>query len=415
MSLIIQKKSLDSHKLMPGEVPFDVAEIFFSRTDERGVIQAGNGVFRRVSGFEWEALRGAPHRLVRHPDMPKAVFWLLWETLKSGKALGAYVKNRSKDGRFYWVYAIASPTEGGFMSVRIKPTSALHQQVITLYDEVLEAEKGGMAPEDSAQLLLQKIEALGFANYTVFSSVALSTEMRERAKRIERPLESWQNRFTAMADAIMQIQRETGEMLEAFRAIRTVPMNMRILASRLENAGGPISAISVNYGAMLDEMTTWVQTFSRGTNSPFARIRDSILTGQFLAFVALVQLEMSQRFGRQSSNSGIDLNIPDEARRLRAQAADYRDRATQALKVVEMEAGHLARSVLDMKRYVTGLSSTRMMCKIESATLEQSGEALAGIVDQLDYCQTAIETRLSHISELNGLIQSNTAMLRATA
>ncbi len=415
MTKMIQKKSLDSHKLIPGEVPFDVSELFFSRTDERGIIQSGNGVFRRVSGYEWDKLRGAPHKLVRHPDMPKGLFWLMWETLKSGNAIGAYVKNRSKDGRFYWVFAIASPTEGGYMSVRIKPTSQLHQRVITMYEELVAEEDAGLSPEDSAKRLQEKIQEMGFANYTIFSSIAITTEVQERAKRIERPLESWQHRFKSMSDAIMEIQGETDAMLEAFRSIRTVPMNMRILASRLENAGGPISAISVNYGSMLDEMTSWVHAFSGGAVSPFSRIRDSILTGQFLAFFAMIQIEMTQRFGRQTRNAESDVNIPEEAARLKAQATEYRERATEALKVVELEAGHLARSVLDMKRYVTGLSSTRMMCKIESATLEESGDALSGIVDQLDYCQDAIETRLARISELNGLIQSNTAMLRATA
>lgn len=415
MTMTVQKHSLHGHQLMAGEVPFDVAEMFFSRTDERGVIQAGNGVFRRVSGYDWEALRGAPHKLVRHPDMPRGVFWLMWDEMKKGRAIAAYVKNRSRDGRFYWVLAVASPTDGGFMSVRIKPTSEILQTIIPLYNELLEAEQGGLQPEESAALLLRKLGGLGYVNYMMFSSFALTKEVQSRAKRIEKPLESWQNRFSAMATAILEINNETKEMLDAFRAIRTVPMNMRILASRLENAGGPISAISVNYGAMLDEMTNWVHTFSRGADSPFARIRDSILTGQFLAFVALVQTEMTRRFGTQTANSSTEVDVPAESRRLKMQATEYRDRATRALKVVELEAGNLARSVLDMKRYVTGLSSTRMMCKIESATLEESGEALAGIVDQLDFCQHAIESRLARISELNGLIQSNTAMLRATA
>jgi aerotaxis receptor len=65
-----------------------------------------------------------------------------------------------------------------------------------------------------------------------------------------------------------------------------------------------------------------------------------------------------------------------------------------------------------MKRYVTGLSSTRMMCKIENAALANSGEALAGVVEQLDACQNEIEARLSRIVELNAVIQSNTSMLR---
>lgn len=414
MNLTIQKKSLDSHKLIPGEVPFDVGEMFFSRTDDAGIIASANPIFRRVSGHELDALQGAPHQIVRHPDMPRAVFHLMWRSLQSGQSFGAYFKNKSKDGRFYWVFSVTTPTEGGYSSIQIKPTSALHQKIIPLYEEILAAEQGGLSADDSAALLLRRLEDMGFASYLVFVSIALCTEMQERAKRTERPLETWQNRFQSMAHAILQIQQETDEMLGAFRQIRTVPMNMRILASRLENAGGPISAISVNYGSMLDEMTKWVQTFTRGTDSPFSRIRDSILSGQFLAFVALIETDMAQVLTRQNgTNHGLD--IPAETQRLRRQAKAKRADATQALKVVEVEAGNLARSVLDMKRYVTGLSSTRMMCKIESATLEHSGEALAGIVDQLDFCQNAIETRLSRISEFNGLIQSNTAMLRATA
>ncbi|MEC3862904.1 PAS domain-containing protein [Mesobacterium sp. TK19101] len=416
MTILDRKRSFDHLSLLPGEVPFDIAEMFFSRTDERGVIQACNGVFRRVSGYEWAQMRGAPHKIVRHPDMPKGVFWLFWQVLKSGQPIGAYVKNRSADGRFYWVFAVAAPSNDGYVSVRLKPTSPLHGKVIALYEDLLADEQDGLTPEQSAGRLQQRIAEMGYTNYANFSSVALMTEMREQLSRTERSPESWQHRFLTMSDAIMQVQVETSEMLHAFRTIRTVPMNMRILASRLENAGGPISAISINYGAMLDEMTAWVHAFSHGKDSPFARIRDSIFTGQFLACAAALQVQMAQRFGRQTSSlTNDEIDVPGESARLRQQALDYRKRAAEALKVVELEAGNLARSVLDMNRYVTGLSSTRMMCKIESAALEDSGEALAGIVHQLDYCQQAIETHLARISEMNGLIQSNTAMLRATS
>lgn len=98
---------------------------------------------------------------------------------------------------------------------------------------------------------------------------------------------------------------------------------------------------------------------------------------------------------------------------LQAEAKMFRKSAGEALKVVESEATRLGRSVLDMKRYVTGLSSTRMMCKIESAALNGSGDSLSGIVDQLDAGQDEIEARLARIVELNTIIQSNTAMLRA--
>ncbi|CAN0187436.1 unnamed protein product [Chrysoparadoxa australica] len=66
-----------------------------------------------------------------------------------------------------------------------------------------------------------------------------------------------------------------------------------------------------------------------------------------------------------------------------------------------------------MNRFVTGLSSTRMMCMIESASLSESGTALTGIVEQLDSCQEEIEQRLARVMDLNAVIQNNTSMLRS--
>jgi len=59
------------------EVTFDPAELFFSRTNSNGVIRSGNDVFQRISGYPWDALLGAPHNIIRHPDMPEGVFSLL--------------------------------------------------------------------------------------------------------------------------------------------------------------------------------------------------------------------------------------------------------------------------------------------------------------------------------------------------
>ncbi len=402
-------------RTMSGEVPFDIKQIFFSRTDKRGAIMAANGLFQRISGFEWEELINAPHKIMRHPDMPKAVFHLMWEMLKAEKVVGAYVKNRTKDGRHYWVYVVAAPTNDGYISVRIKPTSPLLESVKTLYADVCAAEAKGMKPPEAAEVLLAGLKALGYDSYAVFQGHALASEVNERTRRLDLVQEHISKRFQMMAEAIHEVQRETAEMTVVFNAIRTVPMNMRILASRLENAGGPISAISVNYGSMLDEMATWVRTFVEGPESTFARIRGAILQGQFLAFLWELQREAIQKFGQQTGNQSEAVDITAENTRLAEQAAHYKREAASALHIVEVEATRLSRSVLDMKRYVTGLSSTRMMCKIESATLTGSGESLVGIVDQLDACQDEIETRLARIVELNTVIQSNTTMLRALA
>ncbi|WP_229673308.1 PAS domain-containing protein [Salipiger pallidus] len=397
-----------------GEVPFETGSMFYSRTDRRGVIIEGNSVFRRISGFGWEELKGAPHKLVRHADMPTGVFHLFWERLKAGKQVSAYVKNKTKDGRHYWVLAVAWPIPDGYISVRIKPHTELFASVREIYAEMRRAElEDGVTPARSCEALLAALQEHGFETYDAFMSAALSRELEERSKRTGIALDSRQQRFLTMVHTINQIREETDAMTEIIKAIRTVPMNMRILASRLENAGGPISAISVNYGSMLDEMATWVHEFVEGRDSTYIRMRETIERGQFLVCAAVMQREMSTLFEEDMRGAPNTAALQADQQTLRTEATQFGKLSDEALKVVETEATRLGRSVLDMKRYVTGLSSTRMMCKIESATLNGSGDSLSGIVDQLDAGQDEIEARLAKIVELNTIIQSNTAMLRA--
>ena len=108
-----------------------------SRTDEKGLITYVNDDFVEASGFTRAELIGEPHNMVRHPDMPPEAFRDMWATLKQGKPWGGIVKNRRKDGGFYWVKAMATPlSSGGYMSVRtaagvpeMRAASALYEQM----------------------------------------------------------------------------------------------------------------------------------------------------------------------------------------------------------------------------------------------------------------------------------------------
>ncbi|KHQ55182.1 PAS domain-containing protein [Mameliella alba] len=396
------------------EAQFHLTELFYSRTDERGIIKAGNCVFQRVAAYPWEEMLGAPHKLIRHPDMPKGVFHLLWDRIKAGKPTGAYVKNRSKTGRYYWVFALVSPADGGYISTRIKPSSELFATVSGLYADLLSREKeDGLSPRDSAEALLAVIRAQGFSSYDTFQSHALATEFEARATATGQGIDPLQRRFLEMSRAIAQVGVETADLTESFKVIRTVPMNMRIIASRLENAGGAISAISVNYSQMLEEMSTWVKTFVDGDACVFARMRDAILCGQFLGFATAVEHEMIECFDTNAALYPDCMDAKVEMAEVAAHRQKFLDETVASLVRVEAEAKRFARSVLDMKRYVTGLSSTRMMCKIESASLSESRKELEGIVEQLDACQKGIEQRLGRMTELNAVIQTNTAMPRA--
>ena len=120
------------------EFIYPEGETLVSTTDLKGRITYCNPAFVRVSGYAREELIGQPHNLIRHPDMPPEAYRDLWATIQSGRPWSAMVKNRRKDGGFYWVMANVTPVvEGGrvngYMSVRTRPTRAQVASAEQLY------------------------------------------------------------------------------------------------------------------------------------------------------------------------------------------------------------------------------------------------------------------------------------------
>lgn len=115
--------------------------VLVSRTDLVGKITFVNQAFIEISGYSNEELVGSPHKLVRHPDMPKEAFADLWKTIKSGKPWEGMVKNRTKEGGYYWVRANVTPLIEhdqvvGYMSIRSKPTRSDVDAATKIYEEM---------------------------------------------------------------------------------------------------------------------------------------------------------------------------------------------------------------------------------------------------------------------------------------
>ena len=99
----------DDNQLTGTQTEFQRGTILVSKTTPTGVIIYANPDFCEVAGFELSELLGRPHNMIRHPDMPRAVFSLMWETLKSGREFFGYIVNRCADGNHYWVFAHVVP------------------------------------------------------------------------------------------------------------------------------------------------------------------------------------------------------------------------------------------------------------------------------------------------------------------
>ncbi len=122
-------------------------DMIVSKGDAEGNITYANPIFFKISGYSQAELMDQPHSILRHPDMPKVIFKYLWDNLKAGKDVTAYVKNLCKDGSYYWVLAnvrVAKNPDGSFrnyVSTRKNITPAAKAAIGDLYAKLLEIEK----------------------------------------------------------------------------------------------------------------------------------------------------------------------------------------------------------------------------------------------------------------------------------
>lgn len=129
------------------ERTFGEDEVIVSKTDTRGFITYANDVFLRVAAYREEEVLGRPHSIIRHPDMPRTVFKLLWDTISAGEEIFAYVDNLAGDGAHYWVLAHVTPSFDargritGYHSNRRCPSRAAVRAVAPLYGQLLAAER----------------------------------------------------------------------------------------------------------------------------------------------------------------------------------------------------------------------------------------------------------------------------------
>ncbi|MEJ2763532.1 PAS domain-containing protein [Photobacterium sp. MCCC 1A19761] len=149
-----------------------------TKTNLEGKITYANRTFMRVANYSELELLGKDHNLIRHPDMPKGVFYGMWKTLKSGEEFFGFVKNSTADGNYYWVFANITPDHLngqmiGFYSVRRYASKAAIQEIERIYQKMREIEQSAgnkQAGETSWQWLADQIQRehqMGYEEYVL--------------------------------------------------------------------------------------------------------------------------------------------------------------------------------------------------------------------------------------------------------
>lgn len=380
------------------EREFGINEMFFSRTDLRGIITFANDVFIRISGYPKSEVEAAPHNIIRHPDMPKAVFKLLWSTIKSGDVIVAYVKNMSADGSYYWVLATVLPIGEEYLSIRIKPTSPLLKAVEDIYKRVLADEKEN-GIESSSKLLLDLIQDAGFNDYKSFMIEALVTEIKsldeqqdskednnlrtglcsEVSKLSQESLSKYKDIFYIIAGvqkSNFDLDSKTKTLFDRFIDFQLVSLNMRVLAGRMGEEGAAIGVISENFQNIIASIELYLSEFSLNLRE----LLQSIHTLNLEISLVRLQVKMISFFIQEylncdkgnsqiSSVAGSQLSLNSNI--FTEISRSYSKKISLRVFDIHKQLNHFIRASSEMKKITSTIGIMSQMGSIETARIQQ--------------------------------------------
>ncbi|MFN8204683.1 MAG: PAS domain-containing protein [Solirubrobacteraceae bacterium] len=392
------------------ERTFALDELFISTTDAKGIVRSGNRVFSRVAAYAQDEMVGTNHNLIRHPDMPRAAFRLLWDWIGAGQPVAVYVKNLAKDGRFYWVMAVVAPVDGGYVSVRMKPTSPFFALAQELYGALLaverEVENGNVrrrkdAIAASAEKLGELLADAGYPSYEAFMHAALVAEVAAREAAMEgdrrrpgadaaqdpelAPLqEACARMHESLQSAIGLLDRVTrlGERLEQrarFAAelaadIRLFSINAQLAADRLGDRGSALQAVAGLMRARSQAANPVIERVSAGLRDATGSLGDmgfGLAAGMLQSEMLLVYLDELAADSARRHDAADDLWALAQAGEVAVDRL-FRTRAAahDALAAVAAHGEQLAAEL-------RAIRALEVNGRIEAAHVSSSGDAAA--------------------------------------
>ncbi|MGN6367901.1 MAG: PAS domain-containing protein [Phycisphaerae bacterium] len=347
------------------ESPFRIEELFFSTTDRKGIITFGNDIFVRVSRYAAAELLGKPHKIIRHPDMPAVAFWLVWSRLLNGQEVVAYVKNKAKDGSFYWVCAFIAPINNGFLSIRLKPSSPFFAHVQALYKQLREAEaaveaKGGTRKEAMAvsrPMLESAVHSLGFGDYEELMHQILPAEVA--ARRAVLPRTESANSDAALSETLRRLTLDCNALKSTVGGLLNSVDSFLQLGRRLSSEGENVRKLGSH-----------LQLLSLN-----AQIRAATLTAQGGALQVIAH-QMSRTTRGVSDSARNVVNVITSAIRTLNAAAFHITTGELSLEMMSSFLGELAADK-DPSRIAGMHQNIAQLAHVVRESLQQS-TALAG-------------------------------------
>lgn len=419
------------------ESSFYYNELFFSITDSKSTIQFANDVFLRVAKYSTDEILGQYHNLIRHPDMPKAAFKIMWDYLNAKQSVAVYVKNLAKDGSYYWVTALVFPCEGGYLSIRLKPGSPVFGIVKNIYKKTLAYEHELMnsyskaeVVQKSTEFLLTLLKDQGFNSYNQFMRFALLQEILNRNKHLPKKqhvrakepgtklsLETLEmvslilSEFVTYTNQLHKIHSRLDEhshfLLELSKNIQAISQNARLQSSKLDRDDQSLFVVAESMGEQtkrgeqsLSELISSLQNL----HIIFTDLSFDIISSE-------LQVEMTRTYMQElkvSEEVSVQLIEGEKAINLLNSAFVPRlKRVYSAIHEIPAKQAELLGKLNTIEQFLTILRYIYVSGKVEISRLRSSELKFGETFEQL---RLEIDAAENHLQTLRQVMNENTIL-----
>lgn len=415
------------------ERPLTCDQRLISTTDTEGKITYCNQSFIDISGYSREELIGSSHNIVRHPDMPASVFALMWRYLRRGKNWTGIVKNRCKNGDYYWVNAYVTPIREngkvvGYESVRIKPTAAQVERATMLYLRINQGKRAvawcRWIKHWAGQLAVPFIAlgVAGLAAMLVSSSWGLAVSMagllitgvvgiNQQEARLRKTLSRVPEAF---ADPVVALtfSDHIGAQAETEMALISTEAQLRTALTRL-----------TDYAEQLDRAATETGVLAQKTQSELEAQRSEA------ELTAAAMVEMAASVDEVATNVQHTVEQAQSAYSLSQQGDDISSKASEVISVllgtvteISEAVNHLAKETQSIASAATIIQAiadqTNLLAlnaAIEAARAGDQGRGFAVVADEVRSLATKTRQSTLHIQAIIDALRSSAEQAVAIA
>lgn len=330
----------------------------------------------------------AAYGVTPHPDMPDGVYSRMNLRLQNFVGAAGYYYCVTADGQPFWIAVGLYPTTNGIIACHFQVTSPSLSPFVKFFAYLKRAEQAGLDPEQSAKQLLELMVKEGVSDYRAVAAGVMMEEMGKRCRTRQRPQYLELQLLNEMLETLRLIETYGKDIGAKSERSKLIPHKLKLQAAKLEGGRGPISVIAGNHQALTGAMLQITADMQKASATEIDKVIDAI--------AYLAQSNQAAELIENGVTEGSGISVKAD---LREVIYDCAERVKGVLSDIDTSILTLISINHKMRRALSAMEMTRIMCKVERANLDGESDGLSDIVDQLQQVEQSLSRVMSQIDD----------------